>query len=206
MKKILFLLSLLAIISCTNSNNPYKAKFNETEGCLECDNYIPGESFIVGGVRYEVADRAMLETAIADGDDLTRYCTSRIGDMNRLFSKNDSFNQDISSWDVSNVIDMRAMFNEATAFNQDIGNWNVGDVANMSNMFYNAHNFNQDIGNWDVGDVANMNNMFYNAYAFDQDLTNWCVPQFWAAVPIGFSNSSANSFPASNHPIWGTCP
>ena len=37
MKKLLFLLPLLAIISCTNSNNPYKAKFNETEGCLECD-------------------------------------------------------------------------------------------------------------------------------------------------------------------------
>ena len=83
MKKLLYILPLLGIISCTNSDNPYKAKFNNS-GCLECDNYTAGESFIVGGVRYEVADRAILETAIADGDDLTRYCTSRIGNMSGL--------------------------------------------------------------------------------------------------------------------------
>lgn len=206
MKKLLFLLPLLAIISCTNSNNPYKAKFNEQDECLECDNYIAGESFMVGGVRYEVVDRTMLVNAIADGDDLTRYCTSRIRDMNRLFSKNDSFNQDISSWDVSNVTDMSAMFNEATAFNQDIGNWDVYSVTNMSNMFYNADVFNQDIGGWAVDNVTNMGNMFYNAYAFNQDLTKWCVPHFYWSSPIGFSNSNANAFLASNHPVWGTCP
>ena len=89
MKKLLFLLPLLAIISCTDADYPNRAKFNNS-GCLVCDNYLAGESFIVGGVRYVVADTTILKTAIADGDDLTRYCTSRIGDMNRLFSKNDS--------------------------------------------------------------------------------------------------------------------
>lgn len=86
MKKLLFLLPLLAIISCSDPDNPNRAKFNNS-GCLECDNYLVGESFIVGVVRYEVADRAILESAIDNGDDLTTYCTSRIVDMSFLLTK-----------------------------------------------------------------------------------------------------------------------
>ena len=201
MKKLLFLLPLLAIISCSDPDNPYDAQFNNS-GCLECDNYTAGESFIVGGVRYEVADRAMLLTAIADGDDLTRYCTSRIGDMSVFFNGNQSFNQDISSWDVSNVTNMNGMFSGqssapasfnqdignwdvssvtnmsgmfySTAFNQDIGNWDVSNVTDMSFMFNRTSNFNQDIGGWDVSNVTNMEYMFYSA-AFNQDIGNWDV-------------------------------
>ena len=68
MKKLLFLLSLLAIISCnkTDPDNPYDAQFS-SNGCLVCDNYTAGESFILNGMRYEVADRDVLESAIADG-------------------------------------------------------------------------------------------------------------------------------------------
>ena len=177
MKKSLFLLPLLAIISCTDSENPNGAEFNN-KGCLECDNYITGESFIVGGVRYEVVDRTILDTAIANGDDLTRFCTSRIVDMLSLFEGNTNFNQDISSWDVSNVTD-------------------------MMRMFYYASSFNQDIGNWDVGSVTNMERMFPAAYAFNQDLTQWCVSNF-SSIPTDFSSFSGLS--ASNHPVWGTCP
>ena len=174
MKKFLFLLPLLAIISCTDSDNPNKAEFNNN-GCLVCDNYLAGESFIVAGVRYEVADRAILETAIADGDDLTRYCTSRIGDMSSLFESNSNFNQDISSRDVSNVTNMNGMFAYAYAFNQDIGNWDVSGVTDMSNMFYFCWVFNQDISNWDVSNVTNMGGLFSNADAFNQDIGNWDV-------------------------------
>jgi len=203
MKKLLFLLPLLAIISCSDPDNPNRAKFNNS-GCLECDNYTAGESFIVGGVRYEVADRAMLETAIADGDDLTQFCVSKVTDMGLLFSLNNTFNQDISNWDVSNVTNMVAMFNDANSFNQDIGSWDVSSVTDMQLMFKNASAFNQDIGNWDVSNVTdmfgmfgsdigilvsfnqdisswdvnsvtNMGGMFYQATAFNQDIGNWDV-------------------------------
>ena len=201
MKKLLFLLPLLAIFSCTDSDNPYKAKFNNS-GCLECDNYTTGESFIVGGVRYEVADRTILETAIDDGDDLTRYCTSRIADMSYLFYENQSFNQDINSWDVSNVTDMQFMFAYASSFNQDIANWDVSNVTTMRGMFQGT-TFNQDIGNWDVGNVTFMNSMFWYATAFNQDLTQWCVSNI-SSIPGGFSTNS--NLTAANHPVWGTCP
>ena len=226
MKKFLFLLPLLAIISCTDSENPNGAEFNN-KGCLECDNYTAGESFIVGGVSYEVADTTILKTAIADGDDLTRYCTSKIGNMSYLFGGNTDFNQDISSWDVSNVTDMNSMFISANTFNQDIGNWDVSNVTdmmgmlsmdsfnqdisqwevsnvtNMAGMFFEALAFNQDIGNWQVGNVTLMQNMFYGAIAFNQDLTQWCVSNPNLAY---YEFSLGSGLSALNHPVWGTCP
>ena len=63
MKKLLFLLPLFAIISCTNPDNPNKAKFN-SNGCLECDNYGIGETFILDNHLYTVADSTILKTAI----------------------------------------------------------------------------------------------------------------------------------------------
>ena len=205
MKKLLFLLPLLSIISCSDPDNPYDAQFNNS-GCLECDNYTAGETFMIDGVRYEVADRAILETAIDDGDDLTRYCTSRIADMSGLFNPNPSFNKDISNWDVSNVTDMSYMFSMALSFNQDISGWDVSNVSDMRYLFYEALSFNQDISGWDVSNVSDifgMREMFNTATSFNQDLTRWCVSNV-TSLPADFSTNSA--LIASNHPVWGTCP
>lgn len=234
MKKLLFLLPLLAIISCdkTDVHNPYDAQYN-SNGCLECDNYTAGESFVLDGISFDVADREMLDTAIKNGEDLTKYCTSKIQDMSFLFGDYDVFNQDIGSWDVSNVTDMnylfyrtvnfnqdignwdvssvtdmRFMFYEAMNFNQNIGNWNVSNVTDMSSMFRNLAEFNQNIGDWDVSKVSDMSFMFFNVNVgteslFNQDLTQWCVSKI-NSIPVGFSTNS--NLTASNHPVWGTCP
>ena len=169
----LLFLPFIILTNCTNPNNPNGAKFNN-RGCLECDNYLVGESFTVGGVRYEVADRDIIEAAIADGDDLSRYCTSRIGDMSGFFEYENNFNQDISSWDVSNVSNMYRMFMSAHSFNQDISGWDVSNVGDMSGMF-DTSPFNQDIGNWDVSNVYSMSGMFWLATAFNQDISSWNV-------------------------------
>ena len=207
MKKLLFLLPLLAIISCdkTDTENSGNAQFN-SRGCLECDNYTAGESFLLDGIRYQVADLGMLITAIVGGDSLTNYCTSKIVDIRGLFSAltpGNTFNQNISSWDVSNVTHMNSMFVGAQFFNQDIGNWDVSNVTDMSSMFSDASYFNQDIGTWDVSNVTDMNSLFLWASSFNQDLTQWCVSQF-TTMPGNFSPSSALT--ASNHPDWGNCP
>ena len=203
MKQLLFLLPLLAIISCSDPDNPYDAQFN-SRGCLECDNYTAGETFMIDGVRYEVADRAILETAIDDGDDLTRYCTSRIGGMEGLFYSKTDFNNDIGNWDVSNVTDMSLMFYQNYVFNQDIGHWDVSNVTDMSRMFQNANTFDQDIGNWDVSNVTDMTQMFDRAASFNQDLTQWCVSNF-SNIPSGFVGWPC-PLQSSNFPVWGTCP
>ena len=127
---------------------------------------------------YIVADREMLIEAVIKGQDLTKYCTSKVTDMSRMLKGRMSFNQDIGNWDVSSVTDMSSMFMEAISFNQDIGNWDVSSVNNMLKMFYYAESFNQD-------------------------LTQWCVTKI-PVIPTSFS--ARNAFSLSYHPVWGTCP
>ena len=193
MKKILSILSLsvIAIVIGTSLNGcseddvitPNKNDSNNSDTtnnseCIKCNDYEVGETFSIDGVTYKVADREMLDDALSNGEDLTKYCTS-------------------------NVTDMSAMFREATSFNQDIGKWDVSNVTNMGGMFNTATSFNQDIGNWNVSNVTFMSWMFNQATSFNQDLTQWCVSNF-NSEPNDFSLESGLS--PENHPVWGTCP
>lgn len=174
-----------------------------SRGCIECDNYSVGDTFLLEQNIYVVADISMLTDAISSGEDLTKFCTSKITNMKKLFQNRNNFNQNISSWDVSNVTRMEYCFDGATSFNADIGNWDVGNVNNSYSMFRNAESFNQDIGNWEVSLMTNMIFMFFNATSFNQDLSQWCVPDI-ISTPNDFSTNSALS--VNNLPVWGTCP
>ena|GEM_PF-2336674 len=162
-------------ISFTTGFFNLNAAFINSKGCLECDKYAVGDTFKLQGTNYIVADSDMLLAALANGEDLSKYCTSKVTDMSSIFKDATSFNQDIGSWDVSNVTDMGNMFWGATSFNQDIGNWDVSNVTNMKNIFAEVPPFNQDIGSWDVSSVTNMGGMFYYANSFNQDIGSWDV-------------------------------
>ena len=186
----------------TRWGNPNNAIMNGS-GCVECDNYAVGDTFVLNQQIMIVADRSMLDAALLNGADLTRFCVSKVIDMKYLFLHKMTFNQDISNWDVSSVTDMNSMFALASSFNQDIGNWDVGNVTDMTYAFEGASDFNHDIGNWDVSNVINMGGMFSSATSFNQDLSEWCVSNI-TSMPNVFSTNSGLS--ASNHPVWGTCP
>ena len=194
----------------TSFQNPNNAFIN-ANGCVQCDNYAVGDTFLLNGHILIKADLGILNQAINDNEDLTKFCTSGITSMSRLFINNVDFNQDISSWDVKDVTETDAMFLGATSFNQDIGSWDMSSVTDMREMFNRATSFNQDIGSWDVssvgfwngGNVPNMMNLFFQAYDFNQDLSQWCVSNF-STMPDGFSTGSALT--SANHPVWGTCP
>ena len=132
-----------------------------------------GDAGVVNGVGYTIVDTSTLMQMIANGDDVTRVCTSRIISMANYFSDDSYFNQDIGSWDTSNVTNMYAMFQNTSAFNQDIGNWDTSSVIDMRYMFSSNSAFNQDIGNWDTSSVIDMRYMFSNNSAFNQDIGNW---------------------------------
>ena len=124
--------------------------------------------------------RKDLEIKIKNSEDVTKINTSCIKDMSKLFSTNDTFNQDISSWDVSNVTNMNSMFEGARVFNIDISRWDVSNVKSMQGMFAGIFfkypmKFNQDIGQWDVSNVSNMRGMFYLNSSFNQDIGSWDV-------------------------------
>ena len=203
MRKLLFLLPLLALFGFIHSENSNpKNAFVNANGCVECDNYAVGDVFILNGKRMVVADRNMLDEALSNGEDLTQFCTSKITDMAVMFGGATAFNQDIGNWDVSNVTDMNFMFYRTSSFNQDIGNWDVSNVTIMEAMFGGATAFNQDIGNWDVSRVSYMGSMFLYASSFNQDLTQWCVSN----IKSKGNFSSGSALTTSNHPVWGTCP
>ena len=106
---------------------------------------------------------------------ISRWNTSKVTDMNRLFYQKEDFNDDISNWDVSNVTTMEGMFKEARSFNQPIGNWDVSKVKSMECMFKYASSFNQSIGSWNVRNVTRMQYMFWEAaeFAYKNEVALW---------------------------------
>ncbi len=147
---------------------------------IKCPGTTKGDQGYVDGKRYTAVDRADLLQKVTDGDnDFDCICTTLITDLSSVFSGENSFNQDISSWDTSNVTDTSFMFQDANAFNQDISNWDVSSVIDMNNMFNmfggSTSVFNQDIGDWDVSNVQNMYRIFYSASSFNQDISDWDV-------------------------------
>ena len=140
-------------------------------GTCKCPNASVGDTSIIDGVIYTVADNTNIRDEINNGN--FNLCTSLITNMNGLFQNKSTFNSDISFWDVSNVTDMRYMFSGATSFDQNLNNWNVSNVTNMRYMFSSAVAFNGDISQWDVSSVDIMGQMFENAISFNQDIGGW---------------------------------
>ena len=134
-----------------------------------------GDKGVVNGIGYTIVDTSTLMSMIANGDDVTRVCTSRIISMANYFYGNNYFNQDIGNWDTSSVTSMSYMFRDNSAFNQDIGSWDTSSVTSMERMFYNNSAFNQDIGDWNTSSVTSMREMFRDNSAFNQDLSMWNV-------------------------------
>ena len=103
--------------------------------CIKCNEYAVGQRFVQDGVTYTVADRKMLDEALEKGEDLTKYCTSKVTDMSGVFQFYASFNQDIGNWDVSNVTEMGYMFDRAKSFNQDLSQWCVSKIPSIPDEF-----------------------------------------------------------------------
>ena len=105
--------------------------------------------------------------------DISKWNTSSVAMMERMFEGAAAFNQPIGDWDTSSVTTMFSMFTDAAAFNQDISKWNTSSVTSMSFMFSEATAFNQPIGDWDTASVTDMTSMFANAVAFNQPIGSW---------------------------------
>ena len=134
-----------------------------------------GKEYMFEGQKYYVArDKDDIKAKItANTYPANRIVTTRVTEMERLFSSNNTFNQDIWNWDTSNVTNMRGMFDWAKAFNQPLDYWDTHNVTDMRDMFHYAITFNQSLNNWNTSNVTFMSSMFHHATAFNQPLNNW---------------------------------
>ena len=141
---------------------------------LKANDFVEiGNVYDFNEINYTIVDNELLKSMLSNGDDLSKVITSKVTNMETLFSEFSSFNQNIESWDTSNVVDMTNMFELAYEFNQDIGNWDTSNVTKMFRMFIKAYKFNQNIGNWDTSNLRDMGWMFYDAITFNQNIGNW---------------------------------
>lgn len=107
--------------------------------------------------------------------DINTWDVSRITDMEGVFARYSSFNENIEDWDVSNVTNMKRMFGGCIHFNHPLQRWNVSNVTNMDGMFMNCMTFNQPLDPWNVARVTSMQHMFSGCRFFNQPLNGWNV-------------------------------
>ena len=188
MKKLTYLFLALIIVACSSDDSSDGSSdggdnggdgqssciYLDTNGVTikACDDANVGDTGVIDGVTYTVVDEDMLRDMVDNEEDVTKVVTTKVTNMNDMFSNDVTFNQDIHSWDVSNVSEMGGMF-YSSPFNQDISSWDVTNVNNMQKMFGNTP-FNQDIRSWDVSNVTKMGIMFYGS-PFNQSIGNWDV-------------------------------
>ncbi|GMH64620.1 hypothetical protein TL16_g04006 [Triparma laevis f. inornata] len=99
--------------------------------------------------------------------------TSKVMSMNHIFSS-PTFNDNISKWGTSNVTDMQSMFYHCYKFNVDISKWKVNNVTNMREMFYRAISFNQDLSGWNIEKCKDMQWMSTDTVQLNRDyIKNW---------------------------------
>ena len=89
---------------------------------------------------------------------------SSVANMNSMFFRATSFNQNIGSWDMSNVTNTSGML-RGTPFNQNLGSWNMGSVTNMTSMFRDAPAMTFPLGSWQTNLSSQPNAFSLNANA-----------------------------------------
>ena len=216
MKKLIYLFLTVLIVACSGEdrNNDGDNNGNNNQSSCNGDNPVylddngvtikardcasVGDTGVINGIEYTVADRELLSYYIDNILDVSTLCTTRITNMENPYFYI-SFNDNICGWDVSNVTTMEEMFGwgDLVAFNQDLSFWDVSSVRYMNEMFDNASSFNSNISTWDVGNVIGMRSMFWSASSFNQDISNWDTSNvfdmermFWIAVSFNQDLSS----------------
>ena len=206
MKKLLYLFLTVLIVACSGEDNNNDGDNNQSSCNGDNPVYLDdngvtikakdcasvGDTGVINGIEYTVADRELLSYYIDNILDVSTLCTTRITNMENPFFYI-SFNDNISGWDVSNVTTMEEMFGwgDLVAFNQDLSFWDVSSVRYMNEMFDSASSFNSNISTWDVGNVIGMRDMFYGASSFNQDISNWDTSNVF---DMGYMFSFAVSF------------
>ena len=124
----------------------------------------------------KVTDMEDMFSGVVNGNpDVSNWDTSSVTDMQSMFFRTEKANPDVSKWNISNVTNMYEMFQEAKAANPEVSNWDTSKVENMSRMFYFASNATPNVKNWNTPNVTDMSGMFKGAEKANPDVSNWDI-------------------------------
>lgn len=107
--------------------------------------------------------------------DFSKFNTSNVTNMGRMFYKNTTPKLDLSNFDTRNVIYMNAMFMEAWGIEElNLSSFDTSNVWFMGNMFKNTHKLkNLDVHHFNTQKVKHMQYMFYGSGATSLDLSHF---------------------------------
>ena len=111
--------------------------------------------------------------------DLSHFNTSEVTQMAGMFSSMGSLEYlNISSFDTSKVTTMQSMFSNSNINYLDLSNFNTSNVEGMASMFSNSKNANYlNISSFDTSKVKYMTSMFSSSSFKHLDLSNLDVSQ-----------------------------
>lgn len=107
--------------------------------------------------------------------DFSKFNTSNVTNMGRMFYKNFTPKLNLSNFDTRNVIYMNAMFMEAWGIEElNLSSFDTSNVWFMGNMFKNTHKLkNLDVHHFNTQKVKHMQYMFYGSGATSLDLSHF---------------------------------
>lgn len=107
--------------------------------------------------------------------DFSKFNTSNVTNMGRMFYKNSTPKLDLSNFDTRNVIYMNAMFMEAWGIEElNLSSFDTSNVWFMGNMFKNTHKLkNLNVHHFNTQKVKHMQYMFYGSGATSLDLSHF---------------------------------
>ena len=109
--------------------------------------------------------------------DASKIDTSKVKNMNNMFTNSHFTKLDLNSWDTSNVEDMSSLFFNAELTELKIDKWNTSKIKNMRYFLTQVFNLKElNIQDWNTSNVEDMSEMFEHAYDLTKlDLNKWDV-------------------------------
>ena len=230
MKKLLFLVLFISLVSCSPDEEKELPFYVSENGVtIKARDWVPvgkkadlkgivagfngkngGPDFISfnHSVYYTAVDLAWLKNVLDTYSDLSTLVTTKVEITNKdsaagLFLRTEI--KGMENWDVSNWTSMYGLFDSDKPIKSDLSYWDVSNVEDFR-LVMQLENINPNINNWVVSKATNMSGFFSdssnNKYIEGMDLSGWDVSKVTNCD--GFFGGITN-WPESKKPNFTNC-
>ena len=230
MKKLLFLVLFIPLVSCSSDEEKELPFYVAENGLtIKARDWVPvgkkadlkgivagfngkngGPDFISfnHSVYYTAVDLAWLKNVLNTYSDLSTLVTTKVEITNEasatgLFLRTEI--KGMENWDVSNWTSMYGLFDSDKPVKSDLSYWDVSNVEDFR-LAMQLETTNPNINNWDVSKATNMSGFFStssgNKYIEGIDLSGWDVSK---VTNCNDFFGSITNWPESKKPNFINC-